>query len=235
MAQPGSEIETQQEAQRSNSSLWIGYVAPMVTFLLLTQLEGWKGLGLPYIWLYMLKMAVVSVLMIAARKVWKDIRFDPKWILPAVLIGVAACAMWIGVDRYTPHLAWLGTRKAFNPYIEIPDANQRVLFMIVRFYGLVAMVPVMEELFWRSFLLRWLTDPDYTRIPMGTFSWSAFGIAGVTFGLAHPEWLAAILFAGLTALLLKQTRSLFACVVVHGVTNLLLGLYVLKTGNWQLW
>jgi membrane protease YdiL (CAAX protease family) len=31
-----------------------------------------------------------------------------------------------------------------------------------------------------------------------------------------------------------RTRSLWACVVAHGVTNLLLGLYVVYSGDWFL-
>jgi len=37
------------------------------------------------------------------------------------------------------------------------------------------------------------------------------------------------------ALLLRSTRSLLACIVAHGVTNLSLGIYVLTTGNWKYW
>ena len=233
----GTQAETPQESERASPRPWIGYVVPTVAFMLLSGLETgtWKGSGIPYIWAYTLKVVVVTVALVMYRPMWTDIRIEPRRILPAILIGICAFVMWIYVDRYTPHPAFLGSRKGFNPYAEIHAPLQRALFLLERFYGLTLMVPVMEELFWRSFLLRWLTDPDFARIPLGTFSWSAFWIVTGAFGLAHPEWLAAILFAALMALLLKQTRSLFACVVVHGVTNLLLGLYVLQTGNWRLW
>ena len=97
------------------------------------------------------------------------------------------------------------------------------------------MVPVMEEIFWRSFLLRWITDPDFTKLKVGEFSWSAFAVVAGIFAISHPEWLAAAIFAAMMALLLKRTGSLFACIVAHGFTNLLLGIYVMQTHSWMLW
>jgi hypothetical protein len=37
------------------------------------------------------------------------------------------------------------------------------------------------------------------------------------------------------AALLVYTRSLGACIIAHGVTNLLLGGYVLYTKSWYFW
>jgi CAAX prenyl protease-like protein len=97
------------------------------------------------------------------------------------------------------------------------------------------MDPVMEEIFWRSFGLRYATTPEFTSLPIGSFSWQGFAIVAALFGAAHPEWLVAVLCAAAYALLLRYTRSLFACVIAHAVTNLSLGLYVLTTGHWRFW
>lgn len=93
----------------------------------------------------------------------------------------------------------------------------------------------MEENFWRSFLLRYFSVPDFRKIPVGTFTWGALAITSVLFGLLHSEWLVAILCGVIYALLLKLTRSLYACIVAHSVTNLALGIYVVTTGSWQYW
>jgi CAAX prenyl protease-like protein len=109
-------------------------------------------------------------------------------------------------------------------------------FLALRFYGLVLMVPVMEEVFWRSFLLRFATDlDDFKRVPIGTFSTTAFFVSSAMFAAAHSEWLVAFICAAAYAYLYRVTRSLFACIVAHSVTNLALGIYILITGDWKYW
>jgi len=219
---------------RSLQATWPGYVVPMFLFMALTSAEN----SLPHvaIGLYVVKTVVVTVALLAFRAPWRDIRPEARVLPMAILVGLVVFVEWIVVDPLTPHLGWLGgKRSALNPFADFSDPTMRVLFLAVRFYGLVLMVPVMEELFWRSFLLRWLTHPDFQGLPIGDFSWSAFAIVAACFGLAHPEWLAAIVCACAYGLLLRQTRSLFACIVAHGVTNLALGIYVLTTHTWQYW
>ena len=58
---------------------------------------------------------------------------------------------------------------------------------------------------------------------------------GSLFALSHPEWLAALIFGLAMCGLLARTRSLFACIAAHAVTNLLLGLYVIHFHQWQYW
>jgi len=207
----------------------------MVAFLALTALEGWEGSGLPYPVLYIFKAAVVTVALVMSRKVWKDIGFSWSMLAIGVLVGALCYIEWIYVDRHTHHFSFLGTRTAYNPFHEISNSAFRDVFLLIRFYGLVVMVPVMEELFWRSFLLRWITEPDFARLKVGEFSLTAFAAVTGLFALSHPEWLAAAIFAAAMALLLKRTGSLFACIIAHSTTNLLLGIYVIHTGHWQLW
>lgn len=221
-------------ASSSGSKAWIAYVAPMALFMLYTALLEARFPG-PYMWLYIGKVVLVMAALVVFRSVWKDIRFEARVLPMAILVGVVVFIEWIALTPLTPELSFLGKRAEFNPFQAIPDPAQRGLFLAFRFFGLAVMVPIMEELFWRSFLLRYLTDPDYERLPLGAFSWTAFGIVAAAFGFVHPEWLPALLCAVAYGLLLKQTRSLFACVVAHGVTNLALGIYVLMTGQWRYW
>jgi CAAX prenyl protease-like protein len=93
----------------------------------------------------------------------------------------------------------------------------------------------MEELFWRSFLLRYLIQPDFRRVPLGTFTWSSFIISVALFGVEHNQWFAGIVAGLLYTLLLYRSRSLSSCILAHAVTNFLLGMYVLITQEWQYW
>ena len=134
--------------------------------------------------------------------------------------------------RYPP-LPLQGPRAAFDPGT-LPGAT-RTLFLIVRFFGLVALVPFIEELFWRSFLIRWIDHPDFRRIPLGEVTLRGAAVTAALFALAHPEWLPALITGLLWAWLLRHTRSLTACLLSHGVANLALGIYVLLTGAWRFW
>jgi hypothetical protein len=221
------------ERNSSHSARWLPYVAPMAAFLALTTIESWAAPA-NYVWLYLVKVIVVTGIVIGFRQPWREIQPQAKLLLPAVSVGLAIFVQWILLDQWIPY-PHLGDRIGFNPFAAITDPALRTLFLTARFYGLVILVPVIEELFWRSFLLRYFSDPDFTRLAVGTFSWQAFCFVAIAFGLAHPEWLVAVIAACAYALLLRQTKSLFACIVAHSITNLALGLYVVLTQDWRYW
>ncbi len=210
--------------------VWVAYTAPMAVFMVITTLEGvWPG---AYPWLYGLKVMVVSWMLGRFAQPWREIRPELKVSVTAIAVGFVVFAEWILLDQWIsyPHL---GARIGFNP-LALQGCDLPV-FLAFRIYGLVIMVPIMEEIFWRSFLLRYLSVPNFRKIPVGHFTWSAFAIASILFGLLHSEWLVAILSAIIYALLLKTTKSLYACIIAHSTANLALGIYILTTSAWQYW
>jgi CAAX prenyl protease-like protein len=223
---------------------WLPYVAPMATFLVLTNLEGYlpkAGDGAPhspwYPLAYAIKMAIVTAVVVACRSTWRDLRpmTTPGSVALAVVVGLAVTAVWVGIDPYYPRLSFLGgSREGFDPTMLSPPV--RVGFLAVRFYGLVLLVPLFEELFWRSFGIRYVIDPDFRRVPVGRVTPMAAAITSVVFALAHPvEWLPALLTGLAWAWLLHRTKSLTACVISHMTANLALGVYVLITKAWKFW
>ena len=220
----------------TNKPNWLPYAAPMVLFLVLTMLEGKLSLAL-YPFVYAVKALLVLIVLLVCARTWKsELRWDGKAVALGIIAGLLGLGLWLGLDALQPAGWSLGTRTAYNPFQEIANPTLRYSFLTVRFVGLALLVPVMEEVFWRSFLLRFATDQDkWKELPVGQFSLAAFGIVAGLFALAHPEWLAAIGYAALMAGLLRHTKSLLACIVAHGVTNAALGIYVLKTGYWHYW
>ena len=107
------------------------------------------------------------------------------------------------------------------------------------FCGLLALiiwiVPVMEELFWRSFLMRYLINQDFRSVPMGAFTWFSFMGVAILFGLEHHRVIVGIIAGLLYNLLLIRQKKLKGAILAHGVTNLGLGIYVLLTGSWMFW
>jgi hypothetical protein len=212
---------------------FIRYIAPSVVFGVATLLEDHVSHVL-YPFVYALKIAAVTGCLLVVRVTLRDIRPSMGVLLPAIVVGLAVFAEWILIDRWLPY-PHLGSRAAFNPLASLHDPLRRTAFLAVRFYGLVLVVPVMEELFLRSFVLRFVTDPDFTRVPFGVYSWTAFWTVAGLSALSHPEWLVAVVASAAYTLLLGRTRSLFACVMAHAVTNCALGIYVLATGSFQYW
>jgi CAAX prenyl protease-like protein len=215
---------------------WFPYVLPMAAYLLLTAAEPYIPRSL-YSIAYMGKAVILGIVLAVTAKSWRgEIGWEGKAVGLGILAGLIGLPLWLGVDAITPHFDFLGKRVGYNPFEAITDPGLRMAFLAVRFCGLAALVPIMEEVFWRSFLLRWVTDQDrWQTLPVGTFSVAALAIVSALFGAAHPEYLAGIVFALLMAGLLRLTRSLLACIVAHGVTNLALGIYVLVQHDWKYW
>jgi len=204
----------------------------MVAFGVLTVGESY----LPAAWFpaaYIFKALVVTACLFIWRAPLADIRFDARVLLPSVLLGLVVFVLWVGVDKLVPY-PHLGTRTAFDP-TSLQGSSWWPAFMAVRLYGLVLMVPVMEEIFWRSFLVRFLTQSDFRKLPIGTFSTSALWIMVAASAFAHPEWLVAVIASLAYALWIRRSRSLFGAIVAHATTNGALGAYVLATREWQYW
>ncbi len=213
---------------------WLPYVAPLALFLILTTIEGQPSLAGHYPLVYFIKM--VGGLMLAFRRYYPEARPGGTGLALAAVLGVVLLFVWIYGDAYTKHFAFLGPRTGYDPLLHISNAHQRILFYVIRFAGLVVVVPFMEELFYRSFLLRFVTDPeDFQRAPIGKFSPMAIGVNVVLMALSHPEWLVAGVFSAAMCGLLWRTKNVFACVLAHGTTNLLLGVYILNTHDWHFW
>ena len=211
------------------------YLAPMLTFLLLTHLEGYlPGQGW-YPPVYAVKVVIVSIVAWIYRSTWSDLRPvpPPPSLLLAAMVGLIVFVLWVRLDGLYPALGFLGKRTGFDPSILRPP--WKWAFVAIRLTGLVLLVPLIEELFWRSFLVRWVIDPDFWKVPIGRVTPLAAGVTSVIFALSHPEWLPALLTGLLWVWLLWQTRSLSACLLSHAVANLALGLHVLATGEWKYW
>jgi uncharacterized protein len=240
-----SETDTEAESPRTAVDATLAifpYVLPMFAYLAMSSLEGYLPAGAGgrpsptwYPLAYGLKVAVVAALMWAGRSTWRDLvpRPGPGSLALAVVVGLLVTVAWVGLDGLYPKFAATGSRSAFDPDVLPPAAKWA--FVAVRMLGLVLLVPVFEELFWRSFLIRWLIDDDFRRVPIGRVTPRAAAVTSVMFGMVHPEWLPAVLTGLAWAWLLARTRSLTACVVSHATANLALGLYVLATRDWKFW
>lgn len=188
-----------------------------------------------FYFLYPVKAVSVGWVLYACRNEYHELRFrdllqgaTSLWV---ILAGIATFIMWIYVD-WT--LSVTGAPNGFNPLL-LPEGVVRFVMSAMRVAGAVLVVPLMEELFWRSFLLRYLVNADFEHVPLGRFTWGSFLTTTVLFGLEHHLFLAGMIAGAVFSIVLYKTRSLAQCVLAHAVTNLALACYVLYTGNWYFW
>jgi hypothetical protein len=100
----------------------------------------------------------------------------------------------------------------------------------------VVTIPVLEELFWRGFLMRWLIDRDFRSVRLGAYSASAFWIVALLFASEHGSYWDVGLLAGLAYnLWIVRTRNLLDSILAHAVTNACLAAWVIYEGQWQYW
>lgn len=183
-------------------------------------------------WLYAVKvLAVVAALIYF----WRDydelhsLKLKPLQVLAAAAAGIVVLVLWLNLGA-----GWMtiGSTAGFDA-----TTNGRIDWPLVavRIAGAALVVPVMEELFWRSFILRWLDNTSFARVDPGAVSLKAIAISSVLFGVEHNLWLAGIVAGVAYALLYRWHRSLWSPILAHAVTNGLLGAWVVISGSWQYW
>lgn len=217
------------------------YVLPMVLFLAIIWI-GTKGSQTDagntwYPWAYVARTFAVGALLWYFRGSYERIRWN-HWGL-GLMVGVIGFFQWVGMQRLLEERFELfrPDGNLFNPELFFDDPAARWSFIAVRLLGAVIVVPLMEELFWRDYGWRVvIAGGDFRKVAVGEWDGKAFVAIPILFCLVHGNWwLTAIVWAFMIGGLLAYTRSLGACIVAHAVTNLLLGLYVLRTKHWSFW
>jgi CAAX prenyl protease-like protein len=204
--------------------IWFPYIFPFVLFLLLTELA--RLLPDWYHVLYMSKIMIVGALLWFWRREYAvdiSLQLSSHECLVAVFSGLLVLIIWIVPEGYLLPFA-LG----WSP---LPTKG----LIAVRLLGAAIVVPFMEELFWRSFLLRYLINPDFRTVPLGSFTWFSFISVSILFGLEHHRIIVGIIAGVIYNLLLIRQKKLSGCILAHCVTNLGLGIYVLITESWVFW
>ena len=204
------------------------FVAPFFLFMAFLSVESYFP-DQHYV-LYPLKTLLVAAVL---AWFWRSLPpLTPAAPMLSVCVGMAGVVLlWIGLDPILVHYDQLLIGR--NPFQLYPAVNAWGLFGF-RLAGIALVVPIMEELFWRGFLMRWLIKEDFTSVPLGTYRPFSFGITTVCFAAVHgPEWPLAVIVGVLYGAWFVRTKKLGDIMLAHGVTNLLLALYCLLTNDWH--
>lgn len=186
------------------------------------------------LWLYPIQILVILGLLVYFGSSYHELQrpmiTDAKDTGFAIGVGVLVYVLWVRMDW---SWAMQGEMTGYNPFEAGTGLGWGLA--VVRIFGISIVVPLMEELFWRSFLIRWIVNPNFEKVALGTFTLASFAATVVLFGLEHNLWLAGMMAGVAYNGLYYQTRRLWPCVVAHATTNLILGIHVLVTQEWQWW
>ena len=233
----------------SHSNAFKAYLAPFGAFMLLSMLGelvafGFKGsnsllVTSPQYWVFPLQ-AIVCGAVIA--KFWRHYAFKiPRNIGFTLGVSVFVLLLWVSPQaflHFPPRLA------GFDPTIFASNPPLYGLTIGLRFLRLAIVVPLMEEIFWRGFLLRDLIDSgDFTRVPFGSYTLKSCLLVAVIFALFHwgrevypgQDLVPALITGVLYNWVAYRTKSLASCVLAHSATNLILGGYIMQTKQWGFW
>jgi len=207
------------------------YCAPFVVFLLMIlPIDLLAGLGISnsQYWIFPLQTLVCGALVIVF---WKHYDLAvPRGLFFAVAVALLALGIWVSPQALfgMPH-RWVGFDPTGSPCFWGT--------LVFRFLRMAIVVPFVEEIFWRGFLLRYLIKEDFELVPFGAFTWRSFGIVVVFFMLEHQpvDYPAAFVTGMLFNWIAIRTRSLSSCILAHAITNLLLGFYIMTTRQWGFW
>jgi hypothetical protein len=188
------------------------YIIPFLVYILIMPIVGLltdnKLLG------YALRIFLTVVLLYYYRNKYDvKIRFD----FLALIVGVLVFVSWIFLD--------------FSQQV-----NQITTFgIIIRLLGSILIAPIIEELFTRDFLIRFLVNPYWKKVKVGTYTFPSFIITVLFFGFSHGRWVAGLVAGVLFNLLLYKKKDVGKCIFAHMIANFLLSVYIIITGSWYFW
>ncbi|MFM9024342.1 MAG: CAAX prenyl protease-related protein [Planctomycetaceae bacterium] len=226
---------------------WEVCVVPFAVFLLGGILEpvpsggGIAGsLGIPYSAypvIYALRLAATLAALVWVQKPLLAWLGRPTWWPP--LVGLALVIPWVALATLQRQAGWatfLGERSAFDPFQAFGAGTPTAwAFLALRGLGLVIVVSIVEELFLRGFLMRYVVDENFTKVPFGLLVTASAAACAVYAVATHPaEAVAAVGWFAVVSGIAAATRKPIDCILTHAATNLALGIYVLMTGEWWL-
>ena len=182
-------------------------------------------------------VVLAAVLVFYSRPV---IKLTPHHFSASVALGVVVFLLWVAPDLLVPHYRefWLfhnpltGTAKGSLD----PGLRHDPLVLTFRVLRAVVIVPIVEELFWRGWLMRWLIDADFRKVPFGAYAPVSFWVTALMFASEHgPYWDVGLVAGILYNCWAIRTKSLADCILAHAVTNAVLCAWVLLAGHWEYW
>jgi hypothetical protein len=211
------------------------YIAFLVLESLLGRITGENmGAASDTRWLYAVKIGCVALALVLLWARYGELTLrnwpNAKWIFTAIGAGLLVLVLWVNL---TMPWAVIGASDGFDPRDAAGTLNWPLV--VVRTLGAALVVPVMEELFWRSFVMRWIQQPQFLALVPQRVGIKALLVSAVVFGFEHSLWFAGIVAGLAYGWLYVRSGNLWVPVIAHAVTNGGLAAWVVMTQQWQFW
>jgi CAAX prenyl protease-like protein len=219
---------------------WGAYWLPYLAFMLVISVGDQLPDGLRvYVLPFQVAAPLAFLLFYWHRGHYPELRgypFGLKGFATDFGVGIAGAALWMA-----PYL-WFDSMRpddepGFDPTLWGTALVPLALFVRAVGYGIVT--PFMEELFVRSWLVRYVDvcdkRDDFRDIPIGRFRWRSFAVVVIWFAFSHVVWErpVAIAWVVLTMLWFYYRKNLMSLVITHAGSNLgILAFVVLQNGRW---
>lgn len=219
---------------RSSALPWI---APFAAFMLWMAI--WPFVDLAQPWEEVVRLGLLAVVLLTvSRHIVFSLRVT-RWI-PSIVIGLLVFALWILPEQLWPGYRshWLFQNAITGETVSSIPAEwlSNPLMLSLRITRAALLVPLLEELFWRGFLPRWVVNNDWERVPMGTYNTLAFVGTAVLFASEHgPYWDVGLMCGLIYNWYMYKTKSLGDLVLAHAVTNAALSAFVVVTRQYAFW
>ncbi len=212
------------------------YVLPFVLFLVLLEVQKYSPLD-PAVE-YPLRLFILAAALYVFSRQVIDLRSRRR--LESVLLGIGVFVIWVSPDMLFPFYRrhWIFQNALTGSLSNgIPEKILMAPWVLwPRIVRAVFLVPVIEELFWRAWLMRWLISSRFEQIKIGAYRPMAFWFTALLFASEHgPYWDVGLVAGIVYNWWMIRTRSLGDCILAHAVTNACLCGYVVATRHWEYW
>lgn len=178
-------------------------------------------------WLYPLRVAAIGATLWWFRDVYVELIAAVSPI--ALGAGLIVGGLWIATDpKLDPTEATLGMWLASLP------AWLAIVWLALRAFGSIVLIPIAEELAFRGYLYRALSSWRFETFDPVQLRWFALIASSFAFGLLHERWLAATLAGVIYALLMCRTKRISDPIAAHMASNFAIFAWAIATEQWTL-
>ncbi len=211
-------------------------IYPFIGFILLLACEPLLASALARLGLgsqptYLIRTLAAIALLIHYRRDYTELSRKPDLYqgIIAILCGLLVFILWV-----LPYPGWMGGQAQSHEAMPMHDAMD-MFWLVCRWTGSALVVPIIEELFWRSYFMRRLEHNEFMSVSPAQVGTYAVVVSSVLFAVEHQLWLAGLLAGLVYAWLYRRFQMLWIPVLAHMTTNAVLGAWVVFGGHWQYW
>jgi len=202
------------------------YVLPLMVLIAASLLTGLFAEAVDM--LYPVRVVVAVVCLLALRTSYKGLIV--RLNMSNVVVGLAVYGLWVAT---VPPASDSGD-FLYGSLLEM-KAPARVVWIVMRVFGSTLIVPIVEELAFRGYLLRRLTARNFEAVSYANVAWLPLVGSSLVFGSLHGHLLAGTIAGLLFGLVQARGGRIGDAIAAHAIANGLIAMQVLFLSHWGWW